>query len=286
VTETSDFWDEDGDGEGESKQYASTALIYEPNYNEYREAPRTVYEHTALANKFGGADGANRTDLLLSNQTLIDGRDITLVTLDGSLSEAGSGTVSIDTRPISVSNTVVPIRSAAGENLTLTLPTTLSEWRWNDLLADAEFASIENYTSGTSRSEVVIQLKEKGEPYRLRMAKIGVGSGAPSTSAAYLTTVPGSTGPVAENDTRELRVEVRDRYNNPIGGETVNLTIMPTGGNQSGNLSTSDQLAKAVTVTTDEQGRARCDLPRAYKHRWWTDSGDNRGEPNERDRSY
>ncbi|PSQ24469.1 hypothetical protein BRD01_03805, partial [Halobacteriales archaeon QS_8_65_32] len=93
---------------------------------------------------------------------------------------------------------------------------------------------------------------KRNETYRLRMAKIGVGSGASSTSAAYLTTIPSFTGPVAENDTRQVRVEVRDRYNNPIQGKMVNLTIMPTGGNQLGNLSVSGQLAKVVTVTTDE----------------------------------
>ena len=74
-------------GTGVEKEYAATALTYEPNYNEYREAPTTVYEHTVLANRFEEADG---TDLLLSNQTFTDGRDITLVTLDGSLSATGS----------------------------------------------------------------------------------------------------------------------------------------------------------------------------------------------------
>jgi hypothetical protein len=79
--ETRDFWN------GSEKEYTATALTYEPNYKEYREAPTTVYEHTVLANRFEEADG---TDLLLSNQTFIDGRDITLVTLDGSLSATGS----------------------------------------------------------------------------------------------------------------------------------------------------------------------------------------------------
>ena len=89
------------------------------------------------------------------------------------------------------------------------------------------------------------------------MAKIGVGSGAPSTSAAYLTTVPGSTGPVAENGSRELHLEVRDQYNNPIQGETANLTIMeaPDGSRLESPASDNEQ-PKSATVTTDEQGRA------------------------------
>jgi len=190
----------------------------------------------------------------LSNQTLIDGWDITLVTLDGSLSETGSDAASVDTHPISVSDTVVPIESSGG-SITLTLPTTLLESRWNDLPSGAKFVKSISYNNSTSPNRVTIRLK-RNETYRLRMAKIGVGSGASSTSAAYLTTIPGFTGPVAENDTRQVCVEVRDRYNNPIQGEMVNLTIMPTGGNQLGNLSVSGQLAKAVTVTTDEQGRA------------------------------
>jgi PKD repeat protein len=89
------------------------------------------------------------------------------------------------------------------------------------------------------------------------MANIGVGSGAPATSAAYLTTAPGPMGPIAENDSRELRVEVRDRYNNPIGSETVNLTIVDfPDGSRPGTLAPGDEQPKSVTVTTDEQGRA------------------------------
>ena len=246
ATETQDFWD------GSEKRYSSTALTYEPNYNEYREAPTTVYEHTALASQFGGAGGADRTDLLLSNQTLIDGRDITLVTLDGSFSETSSNTVPIEARPISVSDTVVPIESAGGP-ITLTLPTTLSRSLWKALLEGSEFVSFAGYSSGTQHSEVTIRL-EGDKTYRLRMAKIGVGSGTSSTSAAYLTSIRGSSTDVPEGASQSLVVEARDRYNNPIGGEQIEVSLAADSGGL--RAEDDDELTDTVTIETNDAGRA------------------------------
>lgn len=62
---------------------------------------------------------------------------------------------------------------------------------------------------------------ERNERYRLRMAKVGVGTGFDRPDAAYLTSVTGERVTVPENGTTDVVVEVRDRFNNPVPGVLV-----------------------------------------------------------------
>jgi hypothetical protein len=195
---------------------------------------------------------------LVSNQTLVDGRDITLITLDESLSESGSGTIPVDTRPVSVSETTVPIRSSSEGPVSITLPTTLPESRWRSLLPEGNDTFVESvaYESDSPYNRVTIRFEE-GETYRLRMAKIGVARDAAAVPTTYLTAAPGPTGSVAEGASRRVSVEVRDRYNNPVANESVNLMLLANGDESGvGTLSTEDRTGATVSVTTDERGRA------------------------------
>lgn len=65
---------------------------------------------------------------------------------------------------------------------------------------------------------------EPGETYQLRMARVGLGTRVADQQEAYLAPVSGNGTSVAETDTRELVVEVRDRLNNPVSGVLVNAT--------------------------------------------------------------
>ena len=234
----------------------SRELAYEPNYNEYRNVPTTIYGHTLLANQFGGA---NRS---LTDQTLIDGNRINLVTLNGSYSESRSGTVSVDTRPVSVSSNTVPVTNE-GDPIELLLPTEMNLSVWQEALAG------EMTTNGTEdghvqwvrsngRNLISIGL-EGGVPYDLRMLRIGVGTDIRETSPAYLTDISGDDATVPENGTRSLVVEVRDPFNNPVSNETVNFTVADSPAGPTGTLSTvgtAGSASETVRVTTDENGRA------------------------------
>ncbi|WP_245903019.1 LamG-like jellyroll fold domain-containing protein [Salinigranum rubrum] len=78
------------------------------------------------------------------------------------------------------------------------------------------------------------------------MAKLGVGSDVDTSDAAahYIVDVRGSATGVATDGRRKLVAEVRDRYNNPVPGVTVNVTGVPA------------SRLSATTVTTDVDGRA------------------------------
>ncbi|WP_231185082.1 hypothetical protein [Haladaptatus sp. DYF46] len=223
--ETKEYFDES------RHSFSTRALVYAPNYDQYGNAPDTVYENSVVYNR--GRDG-NAT---LTDQQLIQGKRITLVTLAGTLSRSRSGAISIDPRALSPSTETrtIAVRTN-GSDPVIRVPTTLDAEKWKDLLAGQEY--IRSVDPGTGDS-VVVTLKgqENGTnvTYDLRMAKVGVGSGTTETEATYITNVSPKNASV--DGTTTLVAEVRDEYNNPVSGVTVTRT--DTG----------------ETETTDERGR-------------------------------
>jgi hypothetical protein len=107
--ETADYWN------GSQRNFTTGVLEYRPNYNEYNDAPRTVYENTLLYNQFRSA---NRT---VTGQSLVDGNEITLVALNGSLNAAGSTSVTVDVRSVSTPDSATAVEPESGENLTVSV---------------------------------------------------------------------------------------------------------------------------------------------------------------------
>lgn len=205
--------------------FDTESIVYTPTYSFYTSAPDTVYADTLVYNRF---DNANIT---LTDQSVFDGRDITIVTLNGSLSAARQGTVSVNTHPISVSTDRVPItRNASDRNVTVTLPTHLSAAKWRDLLGDQydpDGNSAKGYVHAVRPAgpdAVTFVMERTGEPYSLRLARVGVGHDTDEPSPYYLTTVSGDGASVPAGGSRRLVAEVRDRYNNPVSGATVNVS--------------------------------------------------------------
>ena len=97
--EAGDFWD------GSDHQYATRELRYEPNYNRYQSAPATGYENSVLYNEFANGTRA------VTGQTLVNGNRLTLVTLDGSLSDSRTGTLDVRPTVLSASTRTVSLTS-------------------------------------------------------------------------------------------------------------------------------------------------------------------------------
>ncbi len=222
--------------------FSTRTLVYGPDYNQYDNAPATVLENSVVYNR--GDDG-NAT---LTDQQLVKGRRISLVTLAGSLSKSRSGTASIDPQALSPSTTVtrtVPVRANGSGNVTIRVPTGLSEEKWEQLLSDQMapngYISDMRVESGVL-SVTLLETDASGDAvtYDLRMAKVGVGSGGNETNATYITNVSGG-GSVAVGETTTLVAEVRDEHNNPVSGALVSASdgVSPT------------------SARTDEQGRVQ-----------------------------
>jgi len=215
--ETADYWN------GSQRNFSTGLLEYRPNYNEYNNAPRTVYENTLLYNQFRGA---NRT---VTGQSLVDGNELTLVVLNGSVQAARSGSYTVDVQPVSTPDSATVVKPEPGENLTVSFVSRLPAEQWNETLAGEYNASpddgryVTNVTDdlrGDGLYEVTLTFEEDAT-YRLRMAKVGVGNGVTEESTAYLTDIDGEGTSVQQGENATVTLSTRDQFGNPGTATTV-----------------------------------------------------------------
>ncbi|GGC46021.1 Ig-like domain-containing protein [Haloferax sulfurifontis] len=250
-------------GEAETSDYVNGGLTYEtksleyrPNYNVLQSPPTTVYENTVAYNRFETGYSGTLND----KQSLISGRTISLVVLQGNYSENGVGSATVDAQAISPATRTVSVTGNASGNVTISVPTELSVDEWRDLLAEGN----DDYVHSVDRSgdSVVIEMQgeEGGEPvtYDLRVGAVGVGSGVDDPPAHYLTVVDGaSPRSIGSGDTETLTFEVRDQYNNPVSGVSVNFSASGSSASIDPERPTTDSEGRIrVTVTGDSAGTA------------------------------
>jgi PKD repeat protein len=230
-------------------RYGTGGIVYESGYNVFTEAPDTVYENSVLYTV--GNDG---TVVNVTGQDVVDGRTVTLVTLDGTLSRTTAGTYTVDFESLSTASTSVAVTNASNGNVTVSFPSRRGAGWWNASLAESgeldEFGGHVVDVRATSLgtfNNVTVELAG-GVTYDLRMAKVGVGDGADRPGKHYVVDVAGDGTSVQSGTTRQLVVEVRDRYNNPVSGVTVEVNGSDTDLN-GGSLD-------ATEATTGSDGRA------------------------------
>lgn len=227
--------------------FETKSLTYRPVYTHYSQAPIIRYENTLAYNQF--PSGVNLT---ITNQAVVDGRKITLVTLAGNVSATRRGTVTVDTQTVSTATNTVPITNENGP-INITIATRLTAADWTDLLADeldptgTESDKFVSAVEQTGPHQVSIVL-EPGVVYEFRLAKVGVGSGVSDTDARYIVDETGNGTSVTENGTQQLVVEVRDRFNNPVSNVSVQAQVTSSAG-------TDDAVSPSSRVT-DADGRA------------------------------
>ncbi|WP_313691034.1 Ig-like domain-containing protein [Halorarum halobium] len=226
--EANDYWSTE-------RNFSTNALVYRPGYHEYDESPVTRYEATGLVNEFDGGT------LLVDEPTVVRGNRITLVTLRGTLSEEGVGLVSVDPSAVSA----IDRRETVTGDVALTVPSTLGADAWRtEVLADELAAGWVNETTQAGPNRIRIELNAS-RTYSLGLAAVGVGTDASATSEPAYIDVERAPGAASTGSVREVVVEVRDEYGNPVGNQQVSGAT--TGG--SGSL-------VDTTVTTDDAGRA------------------------------
>ncbi|UIP01146.1 Ig-like domain-containing protein [Halobaculum sp. CBA1158] len=228
-SEANDYW-------GTAGSFDTRFLTYEPRYNLYREAPTTRYEPGGLRNEFPSGRSLNVTD-----QQLIDGDRITLVLVRGDLDRNGVSSVSVDPSAVSV----VTRRERVNGTMDITVPTTRSaaEWAGPELLDVENNGYVESVSPGPVADTVTVELNDSRN-YSLGIAVVDVGpSDRESPDPAYID-VERAPGTTSVGDTREVVVEVRDRYGNPVSDVAVE-----------GETNASGELADS-SVVTDGEGRA------------------------------
>ena len=242
--ETGDFWNE-------SRRYNTGAVRYRPGYNVYTNPPDTVYDQTALYNRFPTGN------ITVANQSFIDGTDISLVVLNGSVSRSSTEATSVDVRSVSSSTERVRLEGD-GSPMTITFASTRSAAYW-DFLEETQSKSVANVTntsSGGGFYNVSVELR-RNRTYSVELTKVGVGDGVTGEDAAYLTDIEGDGATVTQGETTELTLEVRDRFNNPPDDAAELQVNGSVDGSDNGELERSSRTPDAdgqVTFVYDASG--------------------------------
>lgn len=238
--------------DGETADYLATdggplsfdthSIVYTPEYNHIDDPGSTVFETGVRYKQF--RDGEN----VQEPGVLVDGRTITLVTVDGELSETAVSSTTISPVPLSSGADPVSIRQDGGP-MHVRIPSNLSERSWQEQVLSEEYDPDQNNATQYVRDiacangsvpaadpcddHMVITFDETvgGNPvmYDLSMAKVGVGSDYTDSAATYITNVQGHNETVTENTTQRLVAEVRDQLNNPVSGVSVDAEDPSTG---------------------------------------------------------
>lgn len=212
----------------------SKRVEYRPNYNEYRNSPTTTLEYGAVYRDFG-------EEKIVDNPgQIISGNTVSLTFFTGDLSHTSGRAVSVEAQPTSAPTRTVSVQPTANV-MTLHLPTKLTASEWEQIVGDEE--NVVDVRDVQDADAVEIDL-DGDETYNLRMSQIGLGSGVQSPDAAYIA--PVRTHNIQTAQANRLPIEVRDKYNNPVSGETVNLRV-DTGEFQNGQ--------KTIESRTVEDGQ-------------------------------
>ncbi|MFC6955250.1 PKD domain-containing protein [Halorubellus litoreus] len=232
--EENDYWT------GANKSFGTAAFVYDPMLQAYDGGPeRVVYENSLVYSTYGDFWRQH------ADQGIVNGRDVSLVTVNGSYSEGSSGEVEpTDVRlyPASASPTTVRVRNDSGGPIQIRVPTNLDQATWEDRLASeydpsdsnpnryVRAVEVKDKDIGAENWDLLVVTLEGNETYDLQLSKVRVGS-APERDEppAYVTAVDGRTATVREGSDHRVTFEVRDRYDNPVSNATVNVTLVGPG---------------------------------------------------------
>ena len=225
--EASNFWR--GDVE---REYETGFLEYSINYNRITSHADIYFEHGMMYRDEARGSDTNVRYVEESEQSIIQGRSITIYTMQSNIATSRVGTTTVETQPISAPmNSVSVTNVESGSPITIQLPTRLSVDTWNETLseeraadADNDNAFVERVREGTEDNTIEIVLSE-GETYNLRMARIDLTTQSQRTSTAFeekqYIAVQTQSANVRENSSIGLEAEVRDRFNNGVIGVEV-----------------------------------------------------------------
>jgi hypothetical protein len=220
-------------GDLETKRF-----VYEPNYNEYRNPPNTTLEYGVLYNQYD-----NGENVIVNEGSVVRGNQITLTFFGGDLSTGQSGSLSLEALPASAPARTVSVKPAGGNDIEIKLPTKLSADTWENDILDGE-ANVLRVESVTGEDAVVLVLDGTQDTYDLRMSVVGIGPNSPNPASEYMLSRDGSLVRTGQSTSALVTLEVRDKYNNPVADEDIDL-----------NLDGQGSLAQ-TTVTTNRQGQA------------------------------
>jgi len=184
-------------------------LEYDPSYAEYTGAGTLRFENSLLYHDFGDQT------VLLTGQSLVQGDTVRIVPLRRSLGIAGTRTIAIE--PVAGL-----VDTAQRENLTVTVPTQLSESAWEDALEGQLDPANVSVTTGAGGRNLTLSLDGA---HRIDCGPVGLGEAPPSgeRGGSVDEINPAAPGDIRlVDETRTGSSSVRLAFNNTAG--TNNFT--------------------------------------------------------------
>lgn len=216
---------------GTTKDLGTRNLEYAVNYHEFQGAPVTRYEYGILYNEHENAT------IIKNPGSVVDDTDINLFFVAGNYTRTTGRAQSLDIRPVSAPARPITVTGQGNNNITLVLPTNLSIAKWKDLYENQ--GTVLGISDGPRPGTVRIDL-DGSRRYTLRIAGLGLEQGVQKPKARYIVPADDGSTTVGAGDQAIVKYEVRDRYNNPVSGVDVDITL-PNG--------------TVVTEQTDGDGR-------------------------------
>ncbi|WP_336133764.1 Ig-like domain-containing protein [Natronomonas amylolytica] len=226
---------------GDDVSLGSRTLRYDVSYNELGNPPQVRYEYGILYNQFRG-------DTTIQNPgSVIDDTEINLVFMAGNYSRTAGDTQSLEVRPVSAPSRPVTVEGKDGNNITMVLPTELPVEDWQELYGDQDHVTITDATGDNIKIEL-----DGDRRYTLKMAGLGLEQGVDKPDAHYIVPAKEGVTDVGAGGNVSVAFEVRDRYNNPVAGENVSITL---GGNTK-FVDTNGEGKAAISVSPSTTGTA------------------------------
>jgi len=238
-----DYWN------GSARAFETRRLVFRPGYSEIDVPPAVATGAVAYRPTGNGAVG-------VGPQSLVRGNRITLVSIAGELNETGVST-GVTVEPVSAATRTVIVRPTGDPDgdgdpeLKLTLPTELSNETWADALSGEP--AVEAVLQNGSAVDVLL---EGGRTYELVLAKVEVrgqndAGAVDEPDAHYAVARAGDGAAITTDQTVELVAEVRDRYDNPRPGVTVEFV---SDGSVIGTATTGEDGTASVRFSPDDAG--------------------------------
>jgi hypothetical protein len=245
--------DETRDHLNGSHTLQTKSISYRPGYNVYQNAPTTTYQAGVLVNEH-----QNGNSTAVTEQTLIRQNEIYIVSVGGNVSRTQLRSASLTPQSVSTSTDATTVTNTSEGNVTITVPSTLSEQQYIELLGpqydpDPETGNDSAYVTDVTKPgpERIALALEPGVTYQLRTARVAVGPGTYTTDPAYLTSETTQTG-------EDVVLEARDWYGNPVPNSDTNRNLTVNVSTGRGQVADKDGL-KAV----GEDGRVVFDVTAA-----------------------
>lgn len=223
------FWN------GSTKNYSTKYVTYNVDYHYYVDAPSMVYENSLSYSHFKSGSNSSEKNIYNSEQKIIKGNKISLISLTGNLSSTNLGSKTIQIVPVSASEEVIQVRGHnSSKPLNITIPSHLNETEWEALLQEqlvenGGHVKTVNAVKSNGDEEYLIEIAlEQNQSYELSMARLRLQSRNLGNSGAnytleeqYADWIGNSNLLIKTNDRRFVEVTARDRYNNPVPGTKV-----------------------------------------------------------------